>query len=59
MPYDKNIGHRARRLSFPLFTSSAPGTLDLSADDLARIEREEDRRRHGFLAEADFGVVLE
>lgn len=38
---------RARRLSFPLFTSRAPGTLELTSEDLARAEWEEDLRRHG------------
>jgi len=37
----------ARRLSFPLFTSRAPGSLDLTSEDLSRAEWEEDLRRHG------------
>jgi cytochrome P450 len=39
--------HRhARRLTFPIFTSRAPGSLELTSDDLTRAEWEENLRRH-------------
>ncbi len=38
---------RSRRASFPVFDSTAPGTMKLTAKDLSRIEAEEDERRHG------------
>jgi hypothetical protein len=34
-----------RRVRFPIFSSEAPGSLDLTSADLARAERDEDRRR--------------
>lgn len=40
-------GRRSRRLSFPIFTSKAPGSLALTNADLSRAESEEDLRRHG------------
>lgn len=36
-----------KRLSFPLIPSRRPGRLRLTSADLARLEDEEDRRRHG------------
>ena len=36
-----------RRVTFPIFSSRAPGTLDLTHADLARVEAKEDIRRHG------------
>lgn len=41
----KKIG---RHVKFPIFTSNSPGALDLSESDLAKLERDEDQRRHGF-----------
>jgi len=38
------VGVRTR---FPIFSSRSPGSLDLSAADLGRLEAEEDARRHG------------
>jgi hypothetical protein len=36
-----------RRARFPIFDSKAPGALRLEAAGVARLERDEDRRRHG------------
>jgi hypothetical protein len=36
-----------RRTAFPVFGSQAAGTLDLTSATIARLEREEDARRHG------------
>lgn len=36
-----------RRIRFPVFSSTRPGSLDLTNADLARSEVDEDRRRHG------------
>lgn len=38
-----------KRLSFPLFPSKRPGSLHLTNADIARMEDEEDARRHGLL----------
>lgn len=38
---------RPRRVQFPLFPSRQPGSLHLTNADLARVEAEEDERRHG------------
>lgn len=38
---------RARRLTFPIFSSRSPGSLELTGADLSRAEWEEDLRRHG------------
>lgn len=38
---------RRRRAAFPIFSSRAPGALDLTHADLARLEAGEDARRHG------------
>ena len=38
---------RPRRQSFPIFSSRAPGSLELTSADLTRAEWEEDLRRHG------------
>lgn len=35
------------RVRFPLFPSQHPGSLDLTNADLAQLEADEDRRRHG------------
>jgi hypothetical protein len=35
------------RLTFPLFPSKRPGSLHLTNADIARMEDEEDLRRHG------------
>lgn len=40
-------GRQARRLSFPIFPSRDPGSLELTPGDLTRAELEEDVRRHG------------
>lgn len=37
---------RARRLTFPIFSSRSPGSLELTGADLSRAEWEEDLRRH-------------
>ena len=36
-----------RRARFPIFRSRAPGTLKLTAEEVARLEDEEETRRHG------------
>lgn len=36
-----------RRVKFPIFPSVVPGTLKLTNADLARLEADEDVRRHG------------
>jgi len=36
-----------RRVSFPIFESKAPGSLDLKSEDLRKAEQADDRRRHG------------
>lgn len=36
-----------KRLSFPLIPSKRPGSLHLTNADIARMEDEEDARRHG------------
>ncbi len=41
------VARRQRRTAFPIFSSRAPGTLDLTHADLARLEVREDARRHG------------
>lgn len=38
---------RTRRLTFPIFSSKAPGSLELTGSDVSRAEWEEDLRRHG------------
>lgn len=38
---------RTGRADFPIFDSREPGSLDLNAADISRIEAEEDGRRHG------------
>ena len=38
---------KRRRATFPIFPSRAPGALNLSNADLARLETEEDTRHHG------------
>ena len=44
-------GRAARkRPKFPIFPSSSPGSLDLTTEDLRRVESEEDQRRHGLSA---------
>lgn len=35
-----------RRVTFPLLRSARPGTLELTNADIARLEQEEDLRRH-------------
>ncbi len=37
---------RPRRTRFPIFSSRAPGSLALTNAAIARLEAEEDRRRH-------------
>jgi hypothetical protein len=37
---------RRTRTRFPAFSSPAPAALDLTNADIARLEAEEDRRRH-------------
>jgi hypothetical protein len=37
-----------KRLTFPLIPSKRPGSLELSSSEIARMEEEEDLRRHGF-----------
>ena len=44
---DASRGPRGRRLRFPVFSSRAPGSLELTGADLSRAEWEEDLRRHG------------
>ena len=41
---------KVRRVAFPIFSSKAPGTMNLAEADLTRAEEEEDRRRHGLPA---------
>lgn len=36
-----------RRVKFPIFPSKRPGSLHLTNADIARLEEEEDIRRHG------------
>jgi len=36
-----------RRVQFPVFSSTRPGSLRLTNADIARSEAAEDRRRHG------------
>ena len=36
-----------RRARFPIFDSKAPGSLRLDGAGIARLERDEDRRRNG------------
>lgn len=36
-----------KRLTFPLIPSKRPGSLELTSADIARLEEEEDLRRHG------------
>lgn len=36
-----------RRVKFPIFPSKRPGTMNLTNADIARLEAEEDIRRHG------------
>jgi len=36
-----------RRVQFPVFSSTRPGSLRLTNADIARSETAEDRRRHG------------
>jgi hypothetical protein len=38
---------KPKRATFPIFASKTPGTLDLTAADLAGMDAEEDRRQHG------------
>ena len=38
---------KPKRATFPIFSSKAPGTLDLTAADLVGMDAEEDRRQHG------------
>lgn len=40
-------GTAARRARFPIFESKAPGALRLTNVRIAKIEAEEDARRHG------------
>ncbi|MBI2058813.1 MAG: DUF2191 domain-containing protein [Nitrospirae bacterium] len=40
-------GAAPRRARFPIFSSAAPGSLHLTNADIARLESEEDLRRHG------------
>jgi hypothetical protein len=44
---DRADRHGKPRTRFPIFSSLQPGSLDLISLDLARIEEEEDLRRHG------------
>ena len=37
-----------QRAQFPIFNSRAPGTLKLGADEIRRLEDEEEARSHGF-----------
>jgi uncharacterized protein (DUF433 family) len=36
-----------KRTKFPIFPSGSPGTLELTGNDLVRLEAEEDARLHG------------
>lgn len=36
-----------RRAKFPIFRSKAPGSLNLTAEDIREAERADDRRRYG------------
>jgi len=36
-----------RRVNFPIFDSESPGSLELSGEEIARAEAQEDARRHG------------
>ena len=36
-----------KRVRFPIFDSKTPGALRLSNADIAKLERDEDHRRHG------------
>ena len=38
---------KSSRAVFPIFASKKPGSLELAASDISRIETEEDERRHG------------
>jgi len=38
---------RSKRARFPIFGSKAPGSLRLTEATIAKLEREEDLRRHG------------
>lgn len=38
---------KGRRSNFPIFASSSPGSLSLTNAKIARLEAEEDTRRHG------------
>lgn len=38
---------RRKRAQFPIFDSKAPGSLRLSNAGIAKLERDEDVRRHG------------
>lgn len=40
-------GISPRRVKFPIFPSAKPGTMDLTNADIARLDEEEDIRRHG------------
>jgi hypothetical protein len=40
-------GRPKRRVRLPIFPSNQPGSLELSAEDLANAEAAEDARRHG------------
>lgn len=44
---DSAVPRRPRRVSFPIFSSRAPGSLELTGADLSRADWEEDLRRHG------------
>jgi len=44
---DASRDRQARRLTFPIFSSHSPGSLELTGADLAQAEWEEDLRRHG------------
>jgi hypothetical protein len=44
---DASRDRRVRRLTFPIFSSRSPASLELTGADLARAEWEEDLRRHG------------
>jgi hypothetical protein len=38
---------KRKRVQFPIFPSSRPGSMKLTNADIARAEEEEDLRRHG------------
>jgi hypothetical protein len=40
-------GPARKRARLPIFHSRAPGTLDVTSEDLAGLESREDARRHG------------